>query len=112
MKADNETRVRIGDSDRKIEVRLSNALSDAYVAGKTRYEIYLPKTEAWSRKLFEKGWMLKPNLYAYDIVVTNSSRKVAAKARLTGATVRYVPIRAFERADKHIVLYTKINKNE
>ena len=38
--------------------------------------------------------------------------KVAAKARLTGATVRYVPIRAFERADKHIVLYTKINKNE
>ena len=112
MKADYETRVKISDAEKKITIQLSNMLYKSFQAGKSNYEVYLPKTDTWCSKLFVRGWILKPHLLSYEVVIVPKNKSSMMRVKLVGATVRYMPIRQMERVDKHIVLYTKIIKNE
>ena len=112
MKADYETRVKISDAEKKITIQLSNMLYKSFQAGKSNYEVYLPKTDTWCSKLFARGWILKPHLLSYEVIIVPYNKSSMMRVKLVGATVRYMPIRQMERVDKHIVLYTKIIKNE
>ncbi len=112
MKTDYETRVKISDDEKKITIQLSNTLYKLFKQGWSNYEVYLPKTNTWCSKLFVRGWILKPHLLSYEVVIVPKNKSSMMRAKIVGATVRYMPIRQVERVDKHIVLYTKIIKNE
>lgn len=96
---------RIDDERRRITFSLSKECFLAFVAGKTHNELYLPLTENWKRRLFDQGWHLRRSLLDYEVEVKHQASGTTLRKKLTGGSVRMVPLRPFENGGRHIVVY-------
>lgn len=91
----------------ELEFVLTPEAWDAFVGGRTNYELYLPKTDAWSERIFATGWNLKAELCRKTVPVRRKGGSGVICVKLLSSTVRMMPLHPYERTDKHIVLYTK-----
>lgn len=107
MKRTSDITAHLSQKEKSIVFSVSEAFFQAFVSGRMNNEIYVPLNDSWKRKLFEEGWRLKPEIRQYAIRIVNRSTKCSETRRCWSATVRMVPIRALERADRHIVLYLR-----
>lgn len=81
----------------------------SFVSGKTKGELFLPLTDAWRAKIFVHGWKMKAEVLTFEVHVIDKKTNAFMKVRPLSTTVRMTAIRPFERADKHIVLFCKMN---
>ena len=78
-----------------------------YKNGKTCKEMSLPYNEVWTDRVFSEGWQMNPELKGFKIQIFNKISGATINTQCWGTTVRMAPIRPFERADKHIVLFLR-----
>lgn len=80
---------------------------DAYKNGKTCKEMYLPYNEVWTERVLSEGWSMNPGFKGFKIQIFNKATGATINTSCWSLTVRMAPIRPFERADKHIVLFLR-----
>lgn len=80
---------------------------DAYKKGKTCKEMYLPYNEIWAYRVLSEGWSMNPGFKSFKIQIFNKATGATINTSCWSLTVRMAPIRPFERADKHIVLFLR-----
>jgi hypothetical protein len=80
---------------------------DAYKKGKTCKEMYLPHNELWTERVLSEGWSMNPGFKSFKIQIFNKATGATINTSCWSLTVRMAPIRPFERADKHIVLFLR-----
>lgn len=105
------------EGEKVLTVQMEIDSFNRYLYNSTLCEIYLPYSEIWKARLLS-GRKLKPHLSGRASVVVRGRTRMDGKSELAtevtavlvGADVRAVPIRQWERPDKHIVLYTSIIK--
>lgn len=75
----------------------------AFSAGKTNQEVYLPATPQWEALLMDpKTKKMQKERKGMKVVV--QCKRYHSEGTLEDVSTRWVPIRRFERADKHLVL--------
>lgn len=84
-----------------------------FLRNNTKGELYLPLSKVWKERLLD-GRKLKKEIRERWSVVVKTPDGDSFYGSITGADIRMVPLRAIERTDKHIVLFTKfkLRKNE
>lgn len=102
-------------NDKKAELTfcVDTPFFDHFIRNNTKGELYLPLTKTWKERLLD-GRKLKKEIRERWTVVVKTPDGDSFYGSIIGADIRLVPLRAIERTDKHIVLFTKFKqrKNE
>lgn len=91
------------DGKKLIRVLMDVHTFYAFQNGFTKGEIYLPIS--WKERIFAEGRKLNKGMLDYTVVVMRDDKEFSSTHRITGADIRHVPLRRWERTDKHIVLF-------
>ena len=105
--ASNPIVAKFNPQTKTIVFSLAPFIYDAYKKGKTCKEMFLPYTDAWKDRVFSEGWKMRPELKNYQVQIFNKATGATLNTQCWGTAVRMAPIRPFERADKHIVLFLR-----
>ena len=102
-------RVLFREEQQEIVFTVSEELFKAFRKGLLHNEMFLPYSSLWKRRLLEgETWSLQRRIYGFGVKVVNEADKASViEMKPSDASVRRIPIRPFERPDKHIVLRLK-----
>lgn len=94
---------RYNSKNNNLVVNVEKDFFEAFQKGKTQNEVYLPLTPRWGEVLLDSTTK-KMREDRKGIMVTVQYKKTVLERKLLYVSIRWVPIRKFERADKHLVL--------